>query len=91
MRKVLESLSYHHSPEDGAAHCREFVSIIALANLLAIQLNIGNAGDHFSNQTKIENLMTDTGVDRTMLGDLQSAVSGEIERAKLFLEVVQNG
>lgn len=88
---LLESLSYHHNPEGGAAHCREFVSIIALANQLVLQLNIGNAGDHFADQAKVETLMADTGVDWTMLGDLQGAVSGEIERAKLFLEVVQNG
>ena len=88
---LLESLTYHHNPEDSATHCREFVSIIALANLLALQLNIGNAGDHFSNQARIDNLMANTGVDRTIFGDLQNAVTGEIERAKLFLEVAQNG
>jgi HD-like signal output (HDOD) protein len=88
---LLESLSYHHNPKDGAAHCRKFVSIIALANQLVLQLNIGNAGDHFVDQAKLETLMADTDVDWTMLGDLQGSVSGEIERAKLFLEVVQDG
>jgi HD-like signal output (HDOD) protein len=88
---LLESLSYHHNPEEGTAHGRKFVSIIALANQLTLQLNIGNAGDHFADPAKIEFLMADTGVDWTMLSELQGAVSGEIERAKSFLEVVQNG
>ena len=88
---LLEALSYHHNPEDGTAQGRKFVSIIALANQLALQLNIGNAGDHFADPAKIEFLMADTGVDWTMISELQGAVSVEIERAKSFLEVVQNG
>ena len=89
--KLLESLSYHHNPQHGEPHCREFVSIIALANQLALQLEIGNAGDHFVESAKVEILMANAGVTWTMLGDLQGTVTCEIERAKLFLEVVQNG
>jgi HD-like signal output (HDOD) protein len=88
---LLESLSYHHNPQESAVHCREFVSIIALANQLALQLDIGNAGDHFVDQAQVEILLADTGVHWAMPGDLQGAVTAEIKRAKLFLEVVQNG
>jgi HD-like signal output (HDOD) protein len=88
---LVESLSYHHNPADGPDKNREFVFAVALANQLALYLNIGNAGDHFTDHPKITSLMGEVGVDWTMLNDLHGAASGEIERAKFFLEVVQNG
>ena len=71
--------------------CRQFVCIIALANQLALHLNIGYAGDHYSDQEKIDLLMAKADMDWTMLADLQSGASAEIEHARVFLEVVQNG
>lgn len=88
---LIESLSYHHNPADGSDKNREFVFVVALANQLAIYFNIGNAGDHFIDHPKITFLMGEIGVDWTMLYDLHETVCGEIERAKFFLEVVQNG
>jgi len=88
---LVESLSHHHNPADGSEKCREFVTIVALANLLTLHLKIGNAGDYFIDFQKIKFLMGEVGMDWPMLNDLQSTVPGEIERAKLFLEVVQGG
>ncbi len=88
---LLESLSKHHNPEQCTNSCREFLFTIALANQLAIQLNIGNAGDHFIDPVAIDFLMAEIGLDKAILVDLQDAAFGEFERAKYFLEVVQNG
>jgi HD-like signal output (HDOD) protein len=88
---LVESLSHHHSPADGSEEHRRFVSVVALANQLALHFNVGNAGDHFADQRLVALLMGQIGVDWTMVEDLQAAVAGEIERAKFFLEVIQNG
>jgi len=89
--KLVESLSHHHNPADGSEKCREFVSIVSLANLLTLHLKIGNAGDYFIDFPQIKLLMGQVGMDWPMLNDLQNTVPGEIERAKFFLEVVQDG
>jgi HD-like signal output (HDOD) protein len=88
---LVASLSYHHCPGDGPDNSREFVSIVALANQLALHLNIGNAGDHFTDSAKMKFLMGEVGVEWSILNDIQGSVPGEIERAKFFLEVVRNG
>ncbi len=88
---LLESLSYHHRPGDASDQNLEFVSTVELANQLSLHLNIGNAGDNFIDHSKMTLLMGKLGVDEQMLTDIQSTVPGEIERAKFFLEVVQNG
>lgn len=88
---LVESLAYHHNPADGSEKNREFLAVVALANQLALHFNIGNAGDHFTDQTQIKSLMSETGVNWMMLNDFQNAASDEIQRAKFFLEVVQNG
>jgi len=67
------------------------VCIVALANQLTLHLNIGNAGDYFIDHAEVTFLMAEVGVDWTMLDDLQESASGEIERAKFFLEMAQNG
>ena len=88
---LVESLSHHHNPADGSEKHREFVSIVALANLLTLYLKIGNAGDRFIDFPKIKLLLSEVGMDWPMLNELQDTVPGEIERAKIFLEVVQDG
>ena len=88
---LVESLSYHHCPGDGPDKSREFVSIVALANQLALHLNIGNAGDHYIDSPKMKILMGEVGVEWSILNDIQGSVPDEIERAKFFLEVVRNG
>jgi len=88
---LVESLSHHHSPADGSKEHRSFVSVVALANQLALHYNVGNAGDHFTDQRHVSLLMGQIGVDWTMVEGFQAAVGGEIERAKFFLEVIQNG
>jgi HD-like signal output (HDOD) protein len=88
---LVESLAYHHTPAEGSDNHREFVSVIALANQLAVYLDIGNAGDHFIDHSEITFLMGGVGVDWTMLDDLQETACDEIDRAKFFLEVIQDG
>jgi HD-like signal output (HDOD) protein len=88
---LIDSLSHHHQPELGSEGSREILAVIALANRLAIHLNIGNAGDHFTDMDQVEALMDEIGVDGSLLADLQSTACNEIDRAKYFLDIVQHG
>jgi HD-like signal output (HDOD) protein len=88
---LVDSLSHHHQPEFASEANREILAVIALANQLAIHLNIGNAGDHFTDMVQVEALMGDIGVDWSLLADLQSTAYSEIDRAKYFLDIVQHG
>ena len=88
---LVEALSFHHNPAVGSDNHREFVLLIALANQLTLHLNIGEAGDQVADHRKITSLMDELGVNWMILDDLQATVSGEIERAKFFLEVARNG
>lgn len=87
---LADALSHHHNPADGSQDSREFLTVIALANQLALYLNIGNAGDYFADHPTMTALMNDIDIDWTMLTDLHTTASDEIERAKFFLEVVQH-
>ena len=89
--RLVESLFNHHNPADSSGKTRDFVYIVSLANHLAICLNIGNAGDHYSDSQNISITMSKVGMDKAMLTDLQESVLSEIDRAKIFLEVFRNG
>ena len=88
---LVESLSYHHNPAERSDKNSEFVSTVELANQLSLQFNIGNAGDYFIDHGRMSLLRHELGVGSKMLADLQDSVPGEIERAKIFLEVVRSG
>lgn len=88
---LVESLAYHHNAADSSDENCEFVSTVEMANQLALDFNIGNAGDQFIDHRKMSFLRQKLGVGRQMLADIQNTVPGEIERAKVFLEVVRSG
>ena len=87
---MVDSLSHHHHPERVSENTRGILAVVALANQLAIHLNIGNAGDQFTDPAKIEALMGEIGVDWKRLADLQSTACDEIDRARYFLEIVEH-
>jgi HD-like signal output (HDOD) protein len=87
---LVETLSYHHHPDDSSDVDRDFVFIVALANQFANYLNIGNAGDCSADDQLIEYFNSKVGVDWTMLHGLSETVLNEIEKARIFLEIAQS-
>jgi HD-like signal output (HDOD) protein len=87
---LVDSLSHHHEPEESPAESRDFVSIVSLANLYANAFKIGNAGNHAADQEAVDTFSGKIGVERDMLANLHETVLGEIEKARVFLEVLQN-
>jgi HD-like signal output (HDOD) protein len=88
---LVQSLACHHRPEDASAANRRMVSVVAAANQLALKFNIGNAGDHPAENSKIDALIDGLGVDGSFVDNTRETVSDEIERAKFFLEIAQDG
>ena len=86
---LIETLAHHHRPEEATENTRNLVKTISLANQLAIELKIGTAGDSFSEKTKLAQLTDEVGVDYGELSDFHQSVSGEIEKARIFLDIVQ--
>jgi hypothetical protein len=52
-------------------------------------LKIGTAGDCISDPAMLDLLTGKVGVDYGKLSDFQGSVSREIEKARIFLEIVQ--
>lgn len=86
---LVEALTYHHHPEDSTENSRDLVSTISLANQIVIELKIGLAGDCITDSAMLERLTAKVGVDYGLLSDFHESVVGEIEKARIFLEIVQ--
>ena len=86
---LVETMSYHHNPDDCTENSRDLVSTISLANQIVIELKIGTAGDCISDPAMLDLLTGKVGVDYGKLSDFHGSVSREIEKAKIFLEIVQ--
>ena len=86
---LVETLTHHHRIEDSTENCRDLVSIISLANQIAIELQIGTAGDRVTDRAMLDQLTDKVGVDYGKLSEFHESVAAEIEKASIFLEIVQ--
>lgn len=86
---LAETLAHHHRLDDATENCRDLVSIISLANQIVIELKIGTAGDYVTDRAMLDQLTDKVGVDYGKLSDFHESVSGEIEKATIFLDIAQ--
>ena len=89
-RSLVDSLSHHHHPDESSEKNRDFVSLVSLANQWANEFHIGNAGSRPADHAAAADLSGKVGVDWAMVSNLRETVLCEIDKAKVFLEVVQN-
>ena len=87
---LVDSLSHHHHPEESPEKSRDFVSLVSLANLYANAFKIGNAGNHTGDIEAVAGLSGKIGIEYEILANLHQTVLSEIEKARVFLEVLQN-
>jgi putative nucleotidyltransferase with HDIG domain len=86
---LIETLAYHHNPEGCNDKSRNLVSTVWLANQIALELSIGEAGDRAYKPSMLVHLQDRFGIDNGNLSEFQETISGEIEKAQIFLEIVQ--
>ena len=87
---LIETLAHHHNPDGCNEVSRKLVTYVSLANQITLKMNIGEAGDCHDNNDSLQTQLQDTVGDAyENLAEFQETISSEIERAKIFLEILQ--
>ncbi|UCF93759.1 MAG: HDOD domain-containing protein [Desulfobacterales bacterium] len=88
---LIASFAYHHQPQAAADEDRPFVALLALANLFANWSKLGASGDNFADTALANDLLEQIGCSWASLANLRDTVAEEIEKAKIFLRLSQDG
>lgn len=89
-RELQDAISLHHSTQV-TSPSGFLVNSIGLANLLANQLAVGTAGDPVVNPSDLSILLDRIGIAHESLADLKIQMEGEIEKARVFLQLAERG
>ena len=86
---MIDSLCHHHNPDKAEKENRQLISIVALANNYANIAGIGSSGDAFPDVSMTTHFLEQVGISESTLEGLREIVLDEIEKAKIFLQVVK--
>jgi putative nucleotidyltransferase with HDIG domain len=86
---IIDSLFYHHMRDSAGEKNRQFVAVIAMSDFFANHFKIGFAGNSSPDPTVAEHLTEQVGVSWTALSGLVDVVLGEIEKARIFLQLTK--
>jgi putative nucleotidyltransferase with HDIG domain len=84
---LVQTLSFHHRPEEAHESNHQLVFMVALADIFAQLLQMGSCGETVAPNALCRFLLERVGVDWSFLYDLRDTVLGEIDRARIFLEI----
>ena len=84
---ITDALCFHHEPSGAAQNNRMLSAIVALANIYANLYDFGSAGDPYPEGPMITYLLNALGFTWRDLAAMNKTVSGEIEKAQIFLKV----
>ena len=85
---VTEAINAHHFPEHSATP--DFlISGVSLANHLANHFRIGFAGDCLSDPQVFHQIAGRIGISGDMLADLKPKMEKELDKARVFLQVLE--
>jgi hypothetical protein len=65
------------------------VTTVAVANQITMELKIGEAGDCVNDGAMPVSLQDSIGVAHANLSEFNETIAGEIDKATIFLEIVQ--
>jgi HD-like signal output (HDOD) protein len=86
---IVETLCYHHDPKSAKEQNRNFIAIVALANIYANIFQIGSSGDPYPDDRVLNYLLKQLGINWSQLSGLRENVLDDIEKAKIFLRVAK--
>ena len=86
---LIETLAHHHNPDGCNETNRELVRSVSLANQITIKMAIGEAGDCANGEAVITQLQDTPGIASDNLTEFEETISSEIDKAKIFLEILQ--
>ena len=87
--RLIETLAHHHNPNGCHDDNRELVTSVSLANQITISMEIGEAGDYQNQNSQDIELQDLLGDAFDSLTEFEEIISSEIDRAKIFLEILQ--
>jgi len=88
---MCESLRHHHDPQGAQEANRKLVATVALADTFTNVTASDSSDDAVVQDPRLTGPLERLGVEVQVLLDLRETVAGEIEKAKLFLQVSQKG
>jgi HD-like signal output (HDOD) protein len=86
---LIEALCFHHCPEEAQESNHQLVFIVALADIFAQLLHTRSGDKPLGNSFLCGYLLERVGVDWSFLYDLRDTVLGEINKAKIFLDIAE--
>ena len=86
---LVEVLSHHHDLEAAKIEHRQFIALVALANIYANVFGIGSSGNPYPDDTFLTRLIEEVGIERSTLSGLRETVVEDIEKAKIFLQIAK--
>ena len=84
---LIQILSFHHRPEEAHKRNHPVVFMVALADIFAQLLQKRSSGETLAPNALCTYLLERVEVNWSFLYDLRDTVLGEIDRAKIFLEI----
>ncbi len=84
---ITDAICHHHSPDQAAPENQALVATIALADYYICLFDIGNAGNRFPDEAKLNQLLELSGLDWQTVAALSEIVDQEINKAEVFLQV----
>jgi len=69
----------------------QLISIVALGNIYSNIIEIGTSEDHAPEEPMLNHLLEQVGVSWETLSGLYETIIEEIEKAKIFLQITQEG
>ncbi|MBN1931884.1 MAG: HDOD domain-containing protein [Desulfobacterales bacterium] len=84
---IYDALSHHHNISQTRKKNHQIVTIVALANVYTNISQIGSSGEFYSDDSILNYLLDQVGVDRDALLELHESLLKEIEKAKFFLQI----
>ena len=88
---LSDVLGHHHDPDSSSSENYDIVLIVSLADQFANHLKIDDSGDFRPASTLIAYMAEKLAVPREMLYNFHERVLNEIGKARIFLEIAQNG
>ena len=88
---LRDVLCYHHTPARATEETQKLVSIVALGNKCVNILESGASTEAILSSSGTDEFFDEAGLSRSVFSEIQEAVLNEMEKAKVFLQIVKEG
>lgn len=88
-RTIIDSLRHHHEQDSAGEEHSRLIKIVSVSNIYANMNHIGSAGDTHPEGDSLARLLSQIGVAPSTLTDMQGTIMADIEKAKVFLQVIK--